>query len=174
MGAGFAMNYFHELQTTLAAIDPSPLVDFVRGCSGTLWIAGNGGSASTAQHWACDLSKAAGRRVQALGSNPAVLTAWANDVSYEDALAQELCRLGQATDRVIVLSCSGTSENIVNVLRMARKGLHLPCALITGQASFAERFPVDVFVSVPHTHYGIIEDCHLAIGHWLTEELRGD
>ena len=77
------MNYFHELQKTISQIDPSPLIDFVRDCQGTLWIAGNGGSASTAQHWACDLSKAAGRRVQALGSNPAVLTALANDKGYE-------------------------------------------------------------------------------------------
>jgi len=82
------VNYIHELQITLSKIDPSPLVPFVKGCHGTLWIAGNGGSASTAQHWACDLSKAAGVRAQALGCNTAVNTAWANDEDYGVALAR--------------------------------------------------------------------------------------
>lgn len=160
------MNYFHELQTALAGIDPTPLLDFVRDCEGTLWIAGNGGSASIAQHWACDLSKAAGRRVQALGSNPAVLTAWANDSSYADALSMELDRLARPGDRLIALSCSGTSPNIKDVL------CHdMPCALLTG-SHLAGGAYADLILYIPHAHYGVIEDCFGAIGHWLTEELR--
>lgn len=165
------MNYFHELQKTLAAIDPSPLVDFITACPGTLWIAGNGGSASTAQHWACDLSKAAGRRVQALGCNTAVLTAWANDEHYNDALAMELERLYQPNDAVICLSCSGISSNIIMLLDYAADH-GLATALVTAQQYASDDWPT-LIVRVPHTHYGIIEDCHLAIGHWLTEELRG-
>ena len=163
------MNYFHTLQATIAGLDPSPLLDFVRACEGTLWLAGNGGSASTAQHWACDLSKAAGRRVQALGCNPAVLTAWANDKSYDVALAEELQRLARPGDALICLSCSGRSKNIVTVLREAWL-LKMPRAIVTGP-DWPGITPVDVVVTVPHAHYGIIEDCHLAIGHWLTEEL---
>jgi D-sedoheptulose 7-phosphate isomerase len=159
------VNYFHELQKTLGQIDPSPLVSFVRSCKGTLWLAGNGGSASTAQHWACDLSKAAGRRVQALGCNSAVLTAWANDVSYGDALAKELEGIVQPGDRLIVLSCSGRSPNIRALLTMG-----IPSLLLTGGH---DQGAANVVIRVPHTHYGIIEDCHLSIGHWLTEELRG-
>lgn len=161
------MNYFNELAETIARLDPAPLLPFVRGCQGTLWIAGNGGSASTAQHWACDLSKAAGRRVQALGSNPAVLTAWANDSEYEEALKRELERLYQPGDALICLSCSGTSVNIRRLLSYAYEQ-GLPIALVT-QALCPPYVPVTI--SIPHTHYGIIEDCHLAIGHWLTEAL---
>lgn len=159
------MNYFHELQKTLGSIDPSPLVPFVRGCEGTLWLAGNGGSASTAQHWACDLSKAAGRRVQALGCNTAVLTAWANDESYASALAEELRRLARDDDALIVLSCSGRSPNIVQLM-----GEIMPCYLITGSNAPAWA-GVNTLV-IPHTHYGITEDAMLAIGHWLAEELK--
>ena len=165
------MNYFHELQKTLGQIDPAPLLDFIRGCEGTLWLAGNGGSASTAQHWACDLSKAAGRRVQALGANSAVLTAWANDDDYSVALARELERAFRPGDALICISCSGTSKNITTLLRQAWL-FKLKRAIVTGSGSVWPT-PVDVVVNVPHTHYGIIEDCHLAIGHWLTEELRG-
>ena len=166
------MNYFDELQRTLAQIDPSPLLPFARGCKGTLWLCGNGGSASTAQHWACDLSKAAGRRVQALGCNGAVLTAWAHDVDYESVFAMELTRMGRDGDALLCLSCSGTSPNILAVLRRAYSR-DMPRALVTGRVAPADWKPFDVVVTVPHTHYGIIEDCHLAIGHWLTEELRG-
>lgn len=166
------MNYFHELQQTLAGVDPSPLLDFVRDCEGTLWLAGNGGSASTAQHWACDLSKAAGRRVQALGSNPAVLTAWANDAGYGHSLSEELDRLRRHGDRLICISCSGTSANIVEVLGTAIFR-DMPVAIVTGAAWDDPYTTPALAVLVPHTHYGIIEDCHLAIGHWLTEELRG-
>lgn len=168
------MNYFHELQKTLGQIDPSPLLDFVTACEGTLWLAGNGGSASNAQHWACDLSKAAGRRVQALGCNPAVLTAWANDSDYANIFGAELNRLVQPNDALICLSCSGTSPNIYYALREAR-AKHIPCALLTSAlyqgAINTPRFDPDLVVRVPHEHYGIIEDCHMAIVHWLTEAL---
>jgi len=165
------VNYFHELQKTLSAIDPTPLLDFVRGCEGTLWLAGNGGSASTAQHWACDLSKAAGRRVQAMGCNTAVLTAWANDEGYETALARELATLARPGDRVLCLSCSGTSPNIGTLLRQAWL-LKLPRAIVTGRADVWPT-PMSLVITVPHTDYGIIEDATSAIGHWLTQELRG-
>lgn len=166
------MSHYRELITVLEQIEAlsAPLLPFVRGCEGTLWIAGNGGSMATAQHWACDLSKAAGRRVQALGSNPAVLTAFANDEGYDQALAWELLRLAQPGDTLICLSCSGTSRNITSVLEQAAIG-SLPRSLVTAQRESFDRFPVDVLIELPSTDYGILEDCFQAIGHWLTREL---
>lgn len=165
------MNYFHELQITLSQLDPSPLLDFIRSCEGTLWLAGNGGSASTAQHWACDLSKAAGRRVQALGSNLATLTAWANDHSYHEIFSRELWNIGRPNDALIAISCSGASFSIAAAIRQARM-MGMQAALVTSTLH-KSNVPASLIIEVPHTHYGIIEDCHLAIGHWLTEELRG-
>lgn len=162
------INYIHELQITLSKLDPSPLLDFVQACDGTLWLAGNGGSAATAQHWACDLSKAAARRAQALGSNGAVLTAWANDDGYDTALARELALLARPGDRLICLSCSGRSANIVTAIGAAHR-LGIPRLLITGKrAPTSADVPAIV---VPHTHYGILEDCFGAIGHMITEAL---
>lgn len=166
------MTYFEDLAGTLTYIDPSPLLPFVKQCEGTLWIVGNGGSASVAQHWACDLAKAAGRRVQALGCNSAVLTAYANDESYSEALAWELLRLGQPGDSLICLSCSGTSRNITNVLQQAASS-RMRRALVTRTSGTLDRFPVDVLVEIPSQDYGILEDCFSAIGHWLTKELQG-
>lgn len=164
------MSYFEELSQALSRVDPTPLLAFVKSCEGTLWVAGNGGSAATAQHWACDLSKAAGRRVQALGCNPAVLTAWANDDDYSVALARELERAAKTGDRVICLSCSGTSRNIITLLRQAWL-MKLRSAIVTGRATTWPT-PVNVVVNVPHADYGIIEDATSAIGHWLTRELE--
>lgn len=164
------MSYFDELAQVLSRVNPAPLLDFVRGCEGTLWLAGNGGSASTAQHWACDLSKAAGRRVQELGSNPAALTAWANDSDYAQVFSRELWVLGRPNDALIALSCSGTSFNVVAAMRQARV-MGMAAALVTSTVC-KETVPGTLTIRVPHTHYGIIEDCHLAIGHWLTEELQ--
>lgn len=168
------MNYFDELTAALTALDTAQLdalLAFVAENDGTLWICGNGGSMATAQHWTCDLSKAAGRRVQALGSNAAVLTAWANDQSYTSALAQELERLALPGDRLICLSCSGRSGNIITALRMAGT-LKLSRAIVTGADAPIDWTLYELAVTVPATHYGIIEDCHLAISHWLTERLR--
>jgi len=162
------MNYIDELKVALSRLDIAPLLAFVQACQGTLWLAGNGGSASTAQHWACDLSKAAGRRVQALGSNPAVLTAWANDRDYALALGAELSRLVRPDDALICLSCSGASPNIEGALREAR-AQRIRSALVT--STLCKESDANVTIRVPHTHYGIIEDCHLTIGHWLTEAL---
>jgi D-sedoheptulose 7-phosphate isomerase len=163
------VNYLHELQITLSKIDPSSLVPFVRGCQGTLWLAGNGGSASTAQHWACDLSKAAGRRVQALGCNSAVLTAYANDEDYGLALAREFENVARPDDRLICLSCSGTSKNIITLLRQAWL-LSIPRLIVTGKTTVYPT-PVDLIINIPSTHYGVLEDTMSAMGHWLTEEL---
>ena len=166
------MNYFAELQSTIQRLDTiklHALLDFVKACEGTLWLAGNGGSASTAQHWACDLSKAAGRRVQALGSNPAVLTAWANDMEYAQVFSRELWNIGRSNDALIALSCSGESFNIVGAIHQARI-MGMKAAIVT--SLLFDDMPGVLVLRVPHKHYGIIEDCHLAIGHWLTEELQ--
>lgn len=163
------MTYFQRLSAVLAALDPTPLLSFVRACEGTLWLCGNGGSAAIAQHWACDLSKAAGRCVQALGSNPAVLTAWANDTSYDLALAYEFDAVAGPRDRVIALSCSGASKNIWHVLRLAAEQ-DIPAALVTSVLCPATHGALAIYV--PSEDYGLIEDCFAAIGHYLTQELR--
>lgn len=163
------MSYFTELAGTLARVDAAALLPFVRDCQGTLWLAGNGGSASIAQHWACDLSNAAKRRVQALGSNPAVLTAWANDSDYANVFSAELSRLAQPGDRLICLSCSGSSPNIYYAVREAVAHT-IPAALVTSPHARGQ-MPADLIVIVPAEDYGVIEDCFSAIGHWLTKEL---
>ena len=145
------------------------LLQAIRETGGTVWIAGNGGSFTTALHWATDLSKAAGMRACTLGANGGVLTAWANDTHYDQALALEFRRMSRGGDCLICLSCSGKSPNIGMALRTATD-LDCPTVLVT--SSLVAGVIADQFIIVPATDYGVIEDAHLAIGHWLTRELQ--
>jgi D-sedoheptulose 7-phosphate isomerase len=169
------MSYFADLQSALATLDEMPLDDLYRLVvetkrrNGTLWLAGNGGSMATALHWATDLSKRGGIRTQVLGANQALLTAWANDTDYRAALRNELRQCIHPYDSLIVISCSGRSPNIVMLMREMWLNKQ-PYMLLTGsQPPFPT--PLRYIIQVDSTNYGIIEDCHLAIGHWLTERL---
>lgn len=77
-----------------------------------VWIAGNGGSASTAEHFATDLIKK-GKRAIALSANTSVITMLANDYGYDEIFRMQLATLGGEGDLLITISCSGTSPNIV-------------------------------------------------------------
>lgn len=166
------MSYLDRLITTLAALERSgqlaALRTFVMECSGTLYVAGNGGSYAVALHWACDLQKAAGRRCVALGANASLMTAYANDDGYDRVFADELRQIGRAHDRLVLLSCSGTSANI-EALRDVAYPRQIVTALITSDC-YAGR---DALVRIPSRDYGVVEDCFAALGHWLTGEVRG-
>jgi D-sedoheptulose 7-phosphate isomerase len=95
-----------------------------------IFILGNGGSASTAMHMACDLGKGTlsrfydnkekRLRVMSLADNVALLTAYANDLSFEHAFVQQLRNLVEKEDLVIVLSGSGNSINLVKAIKYAK------------------------------------------------------
>src|SRR5258708_16555070 len=93
----------------------------------SVFICGNGGSASTANHMALDLGKQTmvpGRRplrAISLSANAALITAWANDSDFSRVFAEQLAAQGRPGDVVICISCSGDSSNIVGALAEAEK-----------------------------------------------------
>ena len=92
---------------------------------GKLLLCGNGGSAAEAQHMACELvgrfllPDRAALPAIALGSDPAVTSAWANDVGFEDALARETLALGRPGDAILAFSTSGRSANLLRAFEVA-------------------------------------------------------
>ena len=92
-----------------------------------IFVIGNGGSASTASHLACDLGKGTsvpGKprfRVISLTDNVATMSAWSNDVSYEDVFVEQLKNLVNPEDVVIGISASGNSENVIRAMRHANE-----------------------------------------------------
>ena len=128
----------------------------------TVYILGNGGSASTASHFACDLSKAtivndkARIKVISLTDNVALLTAWANDTDILNVFAQQIRNLVTEGDIVIAISASGNSPNVIKAVKAAQEiGAHT--IGLTGFDGGALSVLVDR-ISVPSFDYGIVED----------------
>jgi D-sedoheptulose 7-phosphate isomerase len=142
-----------------------------------VYIMGNGGSASTASHLVCDLTKTArvaGQRplrAFALADNGAVMTAWANDTVYERTFAEQIEGLVEPGDVVIAISASGNSPNIVAGLLAAASRGALTVSLV-GFDGGAAALNSDVVVHVPCRDYGLVEDSHSAIGHAMTAAVR--
>lgn len=143
-----------------------------------IFIAGNGGSASLASHLACDLTKTVlgsnghqthRRRLRALSlsENMAVMTAWANDVSYELVFAEQLKTLAKPDDLLVVISASGNSPNILAVLRAAA-ALEVETLGLLGFDGGAAKGLVDEPILVPVADYGLAESVHGIIAHLMT------
>ena len=135
-----------------------------------IFIFGNGGSAATASHFACDLGKGTiqrGKRrlrVISLCDQIPMMTAWANDADYSDIFVEQLSNLLNEEDLVIGISSSGNSPNVLKALRYA-KDQRATTAALTGFRGGQVRDIVDQCLIVPSTSVQIIEDIHLILGH---------
>ncbi len=134
-----------------------------------IFVCGNGGSASIANHLACDFGKGAEiQRVFSLCTNTAIITALANDFSYEKIFSHQL-RMADVNskDLVILISSSGSSPNIVAALATASANK----AKTIGLCGFGggELLNADIPLHIPIHNYGVVEDCHQAIMHVLTQ-----
>ena len=151
----------------------------VRDSGSTVYITGNGGSASTASHFATDIGIGSQMRsnpvkVISLCDNSAVITAISNDIGYSAVFEQQLRLLSQPGDLLIVISASGNSQNLVNVV-IAAYDLGVTTYSMTGfdGGKLKEMTQgANVHVESIHGAYGLVEDAHLAICHVVTECVR--
>jgi D-sedoheptulose 7-phosphate isomerase len=143
----------------------------------TLFVLGNGGSASTASHLACDMGKGTAvpgqrrLRVISLVDNQALLTAWANDTSYEMVFKEQLENLLQPDDVVIAISASGNSPNVIRAVEYARERGAVTVGFV-GFGGGRLRELVDLDITVSSRNYGQVEDYHLTLSHILSQYLR--
>jgi D-sedoheptulose 7-phosphate isomerase len=176
-------SYLEELSATIEKL-PLPAIEslihvFLRAYDRgrTIYLFGNGGSATLASHMTCDLGKGtappAGRRLRAvaLTDNVALITAWANDARYEDIFAEQLENLLEPGDVACAISGSGNSPNIVAALSFARRAGAITAG-ITGFEGGKMKPLCDVCVVVPSDNMQIIEDLHLSISHAMFRVLR--
>ncbi len=175
--------YWRELAAIMGAMPVGPLsrtAEILFEChqrGSTVFVIGNGGSAATASHFACDLAKGtrtdgvAPFRVMPLTDNVPLLTAWANDTSYDRVFAEQLCALVRSGDVVVAISASGNSPNVLAAAELARLAGATVIAL-TGQTGGRLRRFAHVTVRVPAGPIEQVEDAHLAIAHSLCVALR--
>lgn len=145
----------------------------------SIFVCGNGGSASIAEHFSCDHSK--GVRMDApslrpnvvsLASNMATITAIGNDLGFDKIFSKQL-EFSNASpeDILIVVSSSGNSPNILRVLEQASDLNMVTIALVGFDGGQASR-KADVVVHVNSDNYGVVEDCHQIIMHSWAQALR--
>jgi D-sedoheptulose 7-phosphate isomerase len=144
----------------------------------TVFVFGNGGSAATASHFACDLSKGAtehteGKRlkVRALTDNVSLLTAWANDVSFNHVFCEQLKNVVQPGDVAFAISASGNSPNVLEALKTARVAGAATVG-IAGYQGGKMKALCDACVVVPSDNMQMIEDLHHAIAHSIFTAVR--
>jgi D-sedoheptulose 7-phosphate isomerase len=140
---------------------------------GKLLVFGNGGSAADAQHIAGEfvgrfLAERRALPAVALNVNTSVLTALANDYSFDHVFARQIEALGERGDAALGISTSGTSANVVAGLRVARdRGLHT--LALTGRDGGSMRELVDACVRIPADETPRIQEGHILVAHILCE-----
>ncbi len=177
--------YLNRLQETIASL-PTELIDqavaTLLECAHTghrVFIFGNGGSAATASHFACDLAKntvilgAPPFRVIALTDNMALMTAWANDTAYDNVFSAQLSPLVQAGDVVIGLSCSGNSTNVLKAMTLARQQGATTIGF-TGDQGGQLKDLVDLCILAPSPYIEQQEDIHLILEHCICAAIRDE
>ncbi len=180
----YGCQYLGALHKVLAALD-GKLIDEIAGVffqayrdRKTIFVIGNGGSAALASHVACDLGKGVAfgnecrpMRVLSLTDNVPLMTAWANDVSYESVFTEQLRSFLSPGDVVFAISGSGNSPNVLNALQFANS-LQAVTVGVTGFKGGKMKPLCDVCLVVPSENMQIIEDLHTVIAHALATILH--
>ena len=189
--AEFAVRYFDHLRALLDTIDPDQIralvraMDEARRSGSTIFVAGNGGSATTATSMANDLGfdvlKKSGIartfRVLALTDSNAAITAMANDVGYESIFTNQLRIHYREGDLLLVISASGNSPNVVEAAEWVKEqgGTVIGFLGFTG-GKLGEICDVSIHAASGPGEYGPVEDAHLVmnhvLAHWFQVRLR--
>jgi D-sedoheptulose 7-phosphate isomerase len=154
-------------------------LDAVTGALGAgkpLLVCGNGGSASDAMHITGEL---VGRFLKerralnaiCLSSNPAVLTAWANDYSYDEVFSRQVEAYGQPGAALIGISTSGNSRNVVAAFDRAR-AMKMVTVALTGEGGGALAGRSDFLFAVPSRSTPLIQQVHICLYHYLCEAIE--
>jgi D-sedoheptulose 7-phosphate isomerase len=174
--------YLSSLASMLAATPREPLQAIEQilwetyARDGTIIVCGNGGSASTATHLACDLSKwtvAEGRRrlrALALTDNVALMTAWSNDTAYERVFLEQLISCFRPGDALVAISGSGNSPNVLRAVEWAN-AQDAPTVALTGFGGGKLAPLVRAALVAPSSFMPEVEDVHSAICHGLAVAL---
>ena len=141
-----------------------------------LLVCGNGGSASDAQHITGELvgrflKERRGLKAICLSSNAAVLTAWANDYSYDTVFARQVEAYGEPGGVLLGISTSGNSKNVVAAFEQART-MGMTTIAMTGEGGGKLAGLSDVLLDVPSRSTPLIQQAHICLYHHLCERVE--
>ena len=139
---------------------------------GTIYTIGNGGSAATASHMVVDLGKGANEnltppfKIECLADNMPIITAIANDLSYDDVFVLQLQKKLKPEDLLIAISGSGNSKNIIKAAEYA-KSIGTPILAMTGYSGGKLKALCDFSMHADINDMQITEDIHMMFDHML-------
>jgi D-sedoheptulose 7-phosphate isomerase len=141
-----------------------------------LLVCGNGGSASDSMHIAGEL---VGRFLKerrainciCLSSNPAVVTAWSNDYSYDTVFARQVEAYGRSGGVLLGISTSGNSQNVLTAFRVAQQ-MSMKTIALTGEGGGKLKAHSDVLLDVPSKRTPIIQQLHICLYHYLCDRVE--
>lgn len=174
----FSETYRDSVRSVLDLIDTA-LVDRVievfreaRDHGRHIFVCGNGGSAATASHFACDIVKGASYqrdarfKIMALTDQLPTITAYSNDVGYDCIFAEQLKNFAQRGDVVMALSGSGNSPNVVNAIEYANS-IGCQTIALTGRDRGRLGPLAKINIHIAEPHMGRIEDAHMIVCHMI-------
>jgi D-sedoheptulose 7-phosphate isomerase len=175
--------YAFEHQTAMNGVDrealstASDILETAYLQNNTVFVCGNGGSAAIANHMVCDHGKLIGTdtllkvRIHSLCNSAELMTAIANDISYEEIFSYPLRSMGQDSDVLLTISGSGQSPNVIKATEAAKElGMHV--IAFTGFSGGKSAELSDVNVHVPSDNYGIVEDIHQGLMQVIAQFIR--
>jgi D-sedoheptulose 7-phosphate isomerase len=175
--------YLMELHEAMRAVLTPALEEAVgillaaRERGSSVYFCGNGGSASTASHWALDLSKntrhpVKGRfRTGCLVDNLGLVTAWSNDDGYDQVFLEQARTLLRPGDVLVAISGSGNSPNVLLAADYARE-VGCPVIGLIGFDGGRLKERVDVALVVPGRNIEQAEDGHLILNHAICTAIK--
>lgn len=176
-------NYMTALQHTMEQLPGQLIADTVtvlqraRLQGNQVFIMGNGGSASTASHFVCDLAKNTRHaelphfRVIGLTDNIAIFSAYANDEGYEHVFSQQMLNLIRPGDVVIAISASGNSKNVINAVLEAQNHDVTTIGFTGFDGGLLGRI-VNINIHVRSDIIEHVEDIHLMLEHMIVKAIK--
>lgn len=175
-------DYFKRVSETLENLDYLQIIkvaERIKSISeSTLFIAGNGGSAALSSHFTVDLLKAleVGKlhfKLQCLNDSSPTITATGNDISFETIFSRQVKAYGRKDDALFVISSSGNSSNILNLLQTARE-IGIATIALTGfdGGRASQIADISIHVQTEIGDYGVVEDVHSSICHAIATYLK--
>jgi len=179
----FYINYINEKYDLLKNIDFNELdkiIKTIQICiksNKIIYSCGNGGSSSLADHFTCDFIKQTNNKTNyklksiSLASNFSLISAIANDISFDEIFSFQVEKLCNKGDILFLFSVSGNSKNLINAVKQANKK-NIKTISFTGFDGGKLSKLTDYNINFPMANYGIVEDCHVSMMHYLSQFLR--
>jgi len=178
MNASFPSLYKADLLNAIDTIDLDKVGEAIniliqaRKEDRRIFVCGNGGSASTASHFVCDMVKGASFkrdkrfRIMALTDSLPTITAYANDVTYDCVFVEQLKNFAEPGDVVVAISGSGNSPNVLHAIEYANS---IGCRTIalSGRDGGKLGPMAQLNLHARNPHMGRIEDVHMIVMHMI-------